>query len=142
MPESRFAIIEESVMRRFRPAVYGLAVMAGVLLSSSAQADKRTQLSQHDLSIPGWEEIQLRVDIDPGHTVANHRHPGEEIIYVVEGSIEYDLEGKPPATLKAGDVIVVPKGVTHSAKNVGTTNAAEIGTYIVPKGQPLLEWVK
>jgi quercetin dioxygenase-like cupin family protein len=129
-------------MHRFKTTVCGLLAAAGVLVGTSALADKRTQLSQQDLSIPGWEEIQMRVDLDPGHTVANHRHPGEEIIYVVEGTIEYDLAGKPPATLKAGDVIVVPKGVVHSAKNVGTTNAAEIGTYIVPKGQPLLEWAK
>lgn len=129
-------------MHGFKTTVCGLLAVAGVLVGTSALADKRTQLSQQDLSIPGWEEIQMRVDLDPGHTVANHRHPGEEIIYVVEGTIEYDLEGKPPATLKAGDVIVVPKGVVHSAKNVGKTNAAEIGTYIVPKGQPLLEWAK
>ena len=129
-------------MHGFKTTVCGLLAVAGVLVGTSALADKRTQLSQQDLSIPGWEEIQMRVDLDPGHTVANHRHPGEEIIYVVEGTIEYDLEGKPPAILKAGDVIVVPKGVVHSAKNVGKTNAAEIGTYIVPKGQPLLEWAK
>lgn len=129
-------------MHGFKATVCGLLAVAGVLVGTSALADKRTQLSQQDLSIPGWEEIQMRVDLDPGHTVANHRHPGEEIIYVVEGMIEYDLEGKPPAILKAGDVIVVPKGVVHSAKNVGKTNAAEIGTYIVPKGQPLLEWAK
>ena len=94
-------------MHRFKTTVCGLVAMAGVLVAASALADKRTQLSRQDLSIPGWEEIQMRVDLDPGHTVANHRHPGEEIIYVVEGTIEYDLEGKPPATLKAGDVIVV-----------------------------------
>jgi quercetin dioxygenase-like cupin family protein len=122
--------------------VCGLVAVTGLLVGTSAQADKRTQLSQNDLSIPGWEEIQTRVDLDPGHIAAKHRHPGEEIIYVVEGTIEYDLEGKPPATLKSGDVIFVPKGVVHSAKNVGTMNAAEIGTYIVPKGQPILEWVK
>ncbi|MGY3230575.1 quercetin dioxygenase-like cupin family protein [Luteibacter sp. HA06] len=129
-------------MRHVRSMVCGLVAVTGLLVGTSAQADKRTQLSQNDLSIPGWEEIQTRVDLDPGHIAAKHRHPGEEIIYVVEGTIEYDLEGKPPATLKAGDVIFVPKGVVHSAKNVGTTNAAEIGTYIVPKGQPILEWVK
>jgi quercetin dioxygenase-like cupin family protein len=118
----------------------GLLVL-GSLAAASALADHRAQLSQQDLSIPGYEEIQMRVDLDPGHSVANHRHPGEEIIYVVEGTMEYGLEGKPPVQLKAGQVLVVPKGVVHSAKNVGTTNAAEIGTYIVPKGQPLLEWV-
>lgn len=106
------------------------------------QATHRKELSRHNLSIPGYEEIQLRVDIDPGKTAPNHKHPGEEIIYVIEGTIEYHLEGKPPVTLKAGDVLFVPTGVVHSATNVGQTNAAELGTYIVPIGKPLVEVVK
>lgn len=127
-------------------AALSLLVVAGSLVPHAAQAQQtgthRTELSKNDISIPGWEAVQLRVDIDPGKIAPNHRHPGEEIIYVVEGTIEYQLEGKPPATLKAGDVLFVPKGVIHSAKNVGQTNAAEIGTYIVPKGKPLVEWIK
>src|ERR1700754_4973575 len=123
-----------------------LLVVAGSLGPHSAQAQlagtPRTELSENDISIPGWEAVQLRVDIDPGKIAPNHRHPGEEIIYVVEGTIEYQLEGKPPVTLKAGDVLFVPKGVIHSAKNVGQNNAAEIGTYVVPKGKPLVEWTK
>jgi quercetin dioxygenase-like cupin family protein len=82
------------------------------------------------------------VDIEPGKTAPNHKHPGEEIIYVVEGTLEYRLEGQAPVTLKAGEVLFVPAGVIHSAKNVGQTNGAEIGTYVVPKGKPLTEWVK
>jgi mannose-6-phosphate isomerase-like protein (cupin superfamily) len=75
-------------------------------------------------------------------TAPNHRHPGEEIIYIIEGKLEYRLEGQPPVTLKAGDVLFVPASVIHSAKNVGTTNAAELGTYVVPKGKPLTELIK
>jgi quercetin dioxygenase-like cupin family protein len=128
-------------------------VLAAVLVLTATSAtqvaavdqpmtSRRTELSQHDLSIPGWEEVQLRVDIDPGKTAPNHRHPGEEIIYVIEGTLEYTLEGKPPVRLKAGDVLFVPAGVVHKATNVGTTNGAELGTYIVPKGKPLVEWVR
>ncbi|HEY4146038.1 cupin domain-containing protein [Pinirhizobacter sp.] len=127
-------------------AAASLLVVAGNLIPDAAQAQQtgthRTDLSRNDISIPGWEAVQVRVDIDPGKIAPNHRHPGEEIIYVVEGTILYQLEGKPPATLKAGDVLFVPKGVIHSAKNVGQTNAAEIGTYIVPKGKPLVEWIR
>ena len=83
----------------------------------------------------------MRVDIDPGVVAPKHRHPGEEIINVLEGSLEYRLEGQPPVTLKAGDVLFVPAGVPHSAKNVGTNNAAELATYIVEKGKPLVELV-
>jgi quercetin dioxygenase-like cupin family protein len=123
-----------------------LLTAAGMLISPTALAQMagthRTELSRNDLSIPGWEEVQVRVDIDPGQSAPNHRHPGEEIIYVIEGTLEYQLQGKPPVTLKAGDVLFVPAGVVHSAKNVGQGNAAELGTYIVPKGKPLVELVK
>jgi quercetin dioxygenase-like cupin family protein len=71
-----------------------------------------------------------------------HRHPGEEIIYVIEGSLEYEVEGKPPITLKAGDVLFIPAGTIHAAKNVGSGNGAELATYVVEKGKPLVELVK
>ncbi len=105
------------------------------------QGTHRKELSRHNLSIPGYEEIQLRVDIDPGKTAPKHKHPGAEIIYVIEGTLMYHLQGEPPVTLKAGDVLFVPTGVVHSATNVGQTPAAELGTYIVPIGKPLVEVV-
>jgi quercetin dioxygenase-like cupin family protein len=127
--------------------IAALIAIAGTLSSYAAQAQQlqgthRQELSRHNLSIPGYEEVQLRVDLDPGKTAPNHKHPGEEIIYVIEGTLEYHVEGKPPVTLKAGDVLFVPAGVVHSATNVGQTNAAELGTYIVPIGKPLVELVK
>ena len=103
---------------------------------------KRTDLQRHDLSVPGREAVQVRVDFDPGAAFGKHRHPGEEIIYVIEGSLEYEVEGKPPMTLKAGEVLFIPAGTIHAAKNVGTGNAAEIATYVVEKGKPLVELVK
>jgi quercetin dioxygenase-like cupin family protein len=102
----------------------------------------RTDLSKNNLDIPGYEEIQARTDLAPGVTAPNHKHPGEEIIYVIEGTIEYRLEDRAPVTPKAGDVLFIPTGVVHSAKNVGTDNAAELGTYVVPVGKPLIVLVK
>jgi len=99
---------------------------------------KRTDLQRHDLSIPGYEAIQARVDIAPGVTAPKHKHPGAEIIYVLEGSLQYQLEGQPPVTLKAGDVLFVPAETFHTARNVGSVNAAELATYVVEKGKPLL----
>jgi len=55
--------------------------------------------------------------------------------------MQYQLEGKPSVTLKAGDVLFIPAGVPHTAKNVGTDNAAELATYVVEKGKPLVELV-
>lgn len=99
---------------------------------------KRTDLQRHDLSVAGREVVQARIDIAPGVLAPNHSHPGEEIVYVIEGVLEYRLEGKPPVTLKAGDVLFIPAGAVHSAKNVGSVNAAELATYIVEKGKPLV----
>ena len=45
-------------------------------------------------------------------------------------------------TLKAGEVLFIPAGTVHAAKNVGSDNAAEFATYIVEKGKPLLTLVK
>jgi quercetin dioxygenase-like cupin family protein len=103
---------------------------------------KRTELQRHDLSVPGRESVQARIDFRPGVAFGRHSHPGEEIIYVLEGSFEYEVEGKPTVTLKAGDVLFIPAGTIHAAKNVGTTNAAELATYIVEKGKQLVVLVK
>ena len=84
----------------------------------------------------------MRVDCDPGAAFGRHTHPGEEIIYVLEGSLEYQVEGKSPVTLKAGDVFFVPAGTVHAARNVGSSPAAELATYVVEKGKPVLALVK
>ena len=41
-------------------------------------------------------------------------------------------------TLKAGEVLFIPYGTVHSAKNVGSGNAVELATYVVEKGKPLV----
>jgi quercetin dioxygenase-like cupin family protein len=129
-----------------------MARMAAMLIAASGLAihlaqgqqpgTKRTDLQRHDLSVPGREAIQVRVDIGPGEVAPRHTHPGEEIIYVLEGTLEYDVEGKSPVTFKAGDVLFIPYGTIHSAKNVGSVNAAELATYVVEKGKPLVTLVK
>ena len=125
-------------------AVVVLAASGMVMQMVQAQqpGTKRTDLQRHDLSIPGREAIQVRVDIGPGEVAPRHKHPGEEIIYVLEGTLEYEVDGKPPVTLKAGDVLFIPYGTVHSARNPGSVNAAELATYIVEKGKPLLELAK
>jgi len=119
-----------------------LAAAANAQSATSAGGVKRIDLQQHDLSIPGREVIQVRVDIAPGVLAPNHKHPGEEIIYVKEGVLEYKLEGKAPVILKAGDVLFIPYGVKHEVKNVGKGDAKELATYVVEKGKPLVVLAK
>ena len=117
-------------------------IAAGGLALNAAQSQqpgvKRTDLLRHDLGVPGREAVQVRVDFAPGAVAPEHSHPGEEIAYVIEGLLEYRLEGKPPVTLKAGEALFIPAGAIHSAKNVGGGNAAELATYVVEKGKPLV----
>lgn len=102
------------------------ALIAGSFLTiPTAQAQQpagftRTDLQRHDLSAPGREAVQVRVDIEPGKAFGRHTHPGEEIIYVLTGTLEYEVDGRPPATLKAGDVLFIPAGTIHAAKNVSS----------------------
>lgn len=122
-------------------AIAVLSIMV-FLVPQSAMAQhsgiKRTDLQRHDLSAPGREVVQVRVDFEQGAAFGMHSHPGEEIINVLEGSLEYVIEGEKPVTLKAGDVLFVPAGKNHSARNVGNDNASELATYIVQKDKPLL----
>jgi quercetin dioxygenase-like cupin family protein len=118
-------------------AVAALVAGGGVVLAQQP-ALKRIDLQRHDLSAPGRETLQAIVEIAPGALAPRHSHPGEEIIYVLEGQLEYVLDGKPPVTLKAGDVLFIPYGAIHSAKNVGSGRGAELATYVVEKGKPLI----
>jgi len=74
-----------------------LSIVGSSLALHGTQAQqagiKRTDLQRHDLSVPGREAIQVRVDFDPGAAFGKHTHPGEEIIYVLDGSLEYEVEG-------------------------------------------------
>jgi quercetin dioxygenase-like cupin family protein len=106
------------------------------------QGTRRTDLQRHDLSVPGREVIQVRVEFDPGYVAPRHTHFGEEIIYVLEGTLEYQVEGRPATTYKAGDALLVPAGAVHSVKNIGSGNGAELATYVVEKGKPLITLVK
>jgi quercetin dioxygenase-like cupin family protein len=118
------------------------ALMGGgsALFSAAAQTPgiKRTDLQTHDLSVQGREVVQVRVDFAPGVAFGMHWHPGEEIVYVIEGRLEYQVEGRPPVTLEAREVLFIPAGTIHAAKNVGSVNGAELATYVVEKGKPLV----
>jgi len=137
-------------MKKTRNTLASTIITGAIVLfsvSASAQTGpatgvRRTDLQQHDLSIPGREVVQVRVDFGPGVVAPRHKHPGEEIIYVLEGTLEYQVEGKPPVTLKAGGVLFIPAGTIHGAKNVGSANASELATYVVEKGKPLSTLVK
>ena len=120
--------------------LFGAAAALQVPASPPARpaGTARTDLQRHDLSVAGWESLQALVSFAPGSSFPRHKHPGEEIIYVTQGTIEYEVAGK-PVTVKAGEVLFIPNGVVHAARNPSTEPAAELATYVVRKGEPLVE---
>jgi len=111
-------------------------VLTGIL-AAQQPTFKRTVLQQGDISVPGREVISAVAEFQPGATPGRHTHPGEEVGYVLEGTLLLERDGKAPVTLKAGGTFLIPAGTIHNATNTGTGTARILATYIVEKGKPL-----
>ena len=115
-----------------------LIVAAGLQTSTAQQpALKRTVLQKADLPVPGREAVTALAEIPGGVRVGKHTRPGEEVGYVLEGTLKLEVEGKPPVMLKAGDAFFVEAGPPHDGTNEGTGAAKVLATYIAEKGKPL-----
>ncbi|CDG81566.1 cupin domain-containing protein [Janthinobacterium agaricidamnosum] len=129
-------------MKTMRLAALAALVFGSVLAHAETQnvmtGLTRTQLLRHDVSVAGREVIQVRVDFERGTFADFHSHPGEEIAFVVEGTMEYQFQGQPAVILNKGDSLFIPAGTNHSAKNIGEGKASELATYFVDKSKPLV----
>jgi quercetin dioxygenase-like cupin family protein len=138
---------EGEVIMPYSTALRGVAVFALFALAAPSASQlrpsgtTRADLQRHDLNIPGREVLQALVSFAPGSSFPRHKHPGEEIIYVTQGALEYEVDGK-WVTVKAGEVLFVADGVVHAARNPGKEPAAELATYVLEKGKPLTTFVQ
>jgi hypothetical protein len=77
-------------MKTIRIVAVAVLIVASIpalrVVKAQQAGAKRTELQRHDLSVRGREVIQVRVDLEPGVSFPSHTHPGEEIIYVLEGT--------------------------------------------------------
>lgn len=100
---------------------------------------QRTDLLKSSLSVTDREVVQVRVDFESGASSIRHRHPGEEIAYVLEGTIEYQLGAQAAVIVRKGESLFIPDGMVHIARNIGQGPASELATYVVRKDAALLE---
>jgi quercetin dioxygenase-like cupin family protein len=114
-----------------------VVLMAIAPVSGQQPLFKRTVLQQQDISAPGRQAVMVLGEFQPGGGPGPHTHPGEEISYVVEGSVVLEQTGKPNVTVKAGESFIIPAGVVHNATNRGTGIAKIVATYVIEKGKPL-----
>ena len=126
-------------MRRMATAIGVAAVMIGVIAGVSAQQAlfSRTILQQVDLSVAGHEVVTAVAELKPGGTPGWHTHPGEEVSYVLEGTVVIEQAGKPPMSAGPGKAFVIPAGTVHNATNHGTAVARLLVNYFVEKGKPV-----
>src|SRR3982751_6819635 len=115
-----------------------IAALGATALVCAQQAGfSRRVLQDQNMSDPVRHAVQVHAEFAPGAAAGKHTHPGEELGYILEGTLEIAIDGQPPRTLKAGDTFFVPAGVAHDGKNVGSGPAKVLATYIVEKGKPV-----
>lgn len=98
---------------------------------------KRTELQHRPSSIPGREIVQVLTEIPAGVESGWHMHPGEEVGYILAGTVQMSIKGEPTFLLHAGDPFLIPPLTPHNALDVGPGTGLMLSTYIVEAGQPL-----
>jgi quercetin dioxygenase-like cupin family protein len=123
-----------------------VAVLAGTwgiqTLNAQQPGLTRVPLQDHDITATNRHAVQARAEFGPGGETGKHTHPGEEVSYVLEGTLQLEVAGQPTRTLKAGEAFFIPMGVVHNAKNVDKGSTKVLATYIVEKGKPVATPVK
>jgi quercetin dioxygenase-like cupin family protein len=122
-------------------AFSGLALL---LATPAAQQPTvaRKILLKTDSAIPGYEEDLVAVEIPAGGREGRHTHPGSVMIYVQEGTLTFDYEGKPTATYNPGDALYVEPDKIHEGINNGKTPVKVLATFVLKKGLPMTTQVK
>ena len=102
---------------------------------------RRTEVQHRTSSIPGRDIVQVRTEIPVGVASGWHTHPGEEIGYIVEGTVSMEIAGSDTLLLHAGDGFLIPPGTPHDAHDLGPGTGVMLSTYLVDPGKPLSSFV-
>jgi quercetin dioxygenase-like cupin family protein len=102
---------------------------------------RRTELQHSASSIPGREIVQVLTEIPCGVESGWHIHPGEEVGYILAGTVQMMIQGQTALTLHAGDPFLMPPRTPHNALDIGPGTGHMLSTYIVEAGQPLATFV-
>ena len=104
--------------------------------AAAAEAVSVENLLRTELQVAeGVEVIVSVIEIGPGFTLPKHYHPGEEFVYVLEGSAVLWQQGKPDVTLGAGEIYRIPLAQVHTAMT-GASSAKAIVFRVHQKGEP------
>ncbi len=99
---------------------------------------ERREVQRSASSVPGREIVQVLTSIPAGVSSGWHTHPGEEVGYIVAGTVEMRIRGRDTLTLHAGEGFLIPPGTPHDARDVGPGTGQMLSTYLVEVGRPLV----
>jgi quercetin dioxygenase-like cupin family protein len=97
----------------------------------------RTEIQREPFSVPGREIVQVRTEIPAGVASGWHTHPGEEVGYIVAGTVRMEIRDRPTLVLHAGDGFCIPPGTPHNAFDLGPDTGFMLSTYLVDVDRPL-----
>jgi quercetin dioxygenase-like cupin family protein len=121
-----------------RLALLLVLTLAPVLPAAGQSAGfSRKIILEQDLSTPGKRAAMALIEFAPGAVAPKHTHPGDELIYVLEGSVTLEIDGQPARLMQAGDTFLIPAGAVHLGRNPGGVTARAVSTFVLDKGQPL-----
>jgi quercetin dioxygenase-like cupin family protein len=103
---------------------------------------KRNITSKIDVPGSNYEAITAMLEIAPGFKAGRHFHPGTVSGHILEGEFWLAIDGQPEKTCKAGETCDISDRQVHNEGNPGTTPVKIVVTYVVEKGQPLVNPVK
>ena len=98
---------------------------------------ERTEIQRGAFSVPGREVVQVLTRIPVGVESGWHTHPGEEVGYILAGTVEVSIEGRTPVVLQAGEGFLVPPRTPHNARDLGPGTGHMLSTYFLEVGEPL-----
>ena len=98
---------------------------------------KRTEVQHHSSSIAGRDIVQVLTEIPVGVASGWHRHPGEEIGYILAGTVSMEIAGRSTLTLHAGDGFLIPPRTPHNATDLGPGTGIMLSTYLIEVGEPI-----
>ena len=93
------------------------------------------QLRANIAGVEGIEVLISDVVIPAGATVPRHYHPGEEFVYVIEGSALHRQDGQTDRLYSAGEAFVIPPEAIHAPK-AGPDGARAIVFRVHKEGAP------
>lgn len=91
---------------------------------------------------PAKNALILTAELAPQASTGRHIHPGDEYGTVLEGELEIHVAGQAPRRIKAGEAYHNPRGVVHETRNPTQSTTRLLSTFIIDKGQPVIQPVK